>query len=69
MMNYSYQEVAEVLVNRIVALGAEVILPLESPFDLFRVPGFFCDDLKPTLAQATFSLARAKEVLSCRREA
>ena len=60
----TYESGANELARRIVALipAHPEILELDSPFDLFKVPGFKSDDLEPTLAQASWALARAKLV-------
>lgn len=36
------------------------ILEMESPWDLFKVPDFKCDDLDPSMAQAQWAFGRAK---------
>ena len=58
----AYEATANALVERIAALIPEhpEILALEDPWGLFKVPGFRCDDLQPTLAQAAAALAVAK---------
>lgn len=62
-----YTDTANELTQRILALipNHPDILQLTSPFDLFRVEGFKCDDLQPSLAQADWALrtaqARAKQ--------
>lgn len=58
----SYSDTIDALVNRIVALGPR-ILTLESAWDLFKVPGFTCDDLGPSLAQAEGALAKAQSLV------
>ena len=57
-----YISAADALTDRIAALGPQ-ILALESPWELFKVPGFSCGDLEPTLYQASFALAKAQERL------
>lgn len=57
-----YTSTADALVNRIVALGPQ-ILDLRDPWQLFKVPGFTCDDLGPSLAQASWALGKAKSML------
>lgn len=61
-MNPAYASTAERLVERILALIPErpEILTLTSPWGLFKVPGFDCSDLDPSLAQAGYALAEAK---------
>lgn len=36
------------------------VLELTSVWDLFKVPGFYCDDLQPSLAQAQWALMKLK---------
>ena len=58
-----YYRVLDELIERIEALVPEhpEILDLSDPFELFKVPGFACGDLDPSLAQASAALAEAKE--------
>ena len=58
-----YSATAEALVDRIVALGPQ-ILEVEDAWGLFKVPGFQCDDLHPSFYQAQFALAKAKAIVS-----
>lgn len=60
----SYSGTAEMLVDRIVALIPENqhILSMTSAWDLFKVDGFKCDDIGPSLFQAQFALQKAKTV-------
>ncbi len=60
----NYSQTADELVNRIVALIPENlnILELDSPWNLFEVNGFKCDDIGPSLFQAQRALAKAKSV-------
>ncbi len=37
------------------------ILQMTDPWDLFHIPGFNSADLQPSLAQACWALAKAKE--------
>lgn len=60
----NYIEVANTLTNRIAALGPRVLATIDSPSDLFKVPGFRCDDLNPSLAQASFALAKARAIVA-----
>lgn len=57
-----YEATADVLVDRIVALGP-VILNLDSPWGLFKIEGFDCSDIEPSLAQASGALAKAQDIL------
>ena len=56
-----YTSTADELVNRISALipSHPEILKIENPFDLFKVEGFKCDDLQPSLDQASWALSKA----------
>lgn len=58
----SYASTAEALVQRIAALVPEhpEILTLEDPWGLFKVPGFDCKDLCPSMAQASWALAKVQ---------
>ncbi len=58
----AYSAAAETLVGRILALVPKnpQIMAFESVWDLFKVPGFKCDDIGPSLAQASWALAEAK---------
>jgi hypothetical protein len=58
----SYQRTIDALIERIQALGP-VILPLTDAWQLFQVPGFRCDDLQPSMAQADTALGAAKNRL------
>ena len=62
MSELVYVATADELVNRISALipSHPEILSIENPFDLFKVEGFKCDDLQPSLAQASWALSKAK---------
>ncbi len=57
-----YTSTANELKGRIAALIPEhpEILSLESAWDLFKVPGFACQDLGPSMAQAEWALSQAK---------
>lgn len=59
----SYSATADVLVTRIMALipTHPEIMTLSNPFDLFKVEGFECSDLEPSLAQAGFALREARK--------
>ncbi len=58
----TYASRAETLSQRIFELipDHQEILTLDSPFDLFKVDGFQCGDLEPSLAQAAAALAKAR---------
>ena len=57
-----YSDTANALGERILALIEKQpeVLHLSNPFDLFKVPGFECADLQPSLAQAAYSLRWAQ---------
>lgn len=59
-----YIAAADELCNRIHALIPEhpEILTIDSAWDLFRVPGFNCDDLQPSWAQASWALGKARSI-------
>lgn len=61
-----YAKTVDELTNRIVALIAENphILTMESAWDLFKVDGFDCKDIGPSLAQAQWALNNAKRIHS-----
>jgi hypothetical protein len=63
MNREGYCSVLNKLVERIEALIPEhpEILELRNPFDLFKVPGFYCSDLEPSLMQASAALVEAKK--------
>jgi len=60
----AYTATADELTKRILALipAHPEIMTLESPFDLFKIDGFKCDDLGPSLAQAGWSLSKARQL-------
>lgn len=57
-----YTDTADALVARIDALvpAHPEILTLTSAWELFRVPGFHCDDLQPSAFQAGWALAKVQ---------
>jgi hypothetical protein len=59
----NYEATANELTNRILALIPDhpEILSIDSPWALFKVPGFNCNDLDVTLAQAQCALSVAKK--------
>lgn len=65
-----YASTADALVQRIldVAKTQPQILELTSPWDMFKVPGFKCDDLAPSLFQASWALGRAKALSGAGKE-
>jgi len=60
---YVYASTAEKLVQRILDVAEEhpEILELSNPWEMFQVPGFRCDDIGPSLAQAGWALVEAKQ--------
>lgn len=58
-----YSGIANKLKDRILELIPErpEILELEDAWGLFKVDGFKCDDLGPSLFQASWALQRAKQ--------
>jgi len=60
----AYADTADELTKRILALIPEhpEILTIDGPFALFKVPGFKCDDLQPSLFQAGWALAKARQL-------
>lgn len=62
-MHPGYAATANTLVERIEALipSHPEILTMDSAFDLFKVEGFKCDDLSPSLAQAQGAIAAARQ--------
>ena len=62
-MLQQYSDTILELENRIRALvpANPGILQIDNPFDLFKVEGFKCDDLQPSLTQAAIALNRAKK--------
>ena len=60
-----YEQTANTLRDRIVALIPDhpEIMDMESPWDLFKVDGFDCGDLAPSLYQAGYALAAAKAIV------
>jgi hypothetical protein len=59
----SYENSAQELKRRIIALIPDhpEIMNMTEPFDLFKIEGFKCDDLQPSLGQAMGALAFAKK--------
>ena len=58
----AYEATAQALVKRITDCipANPKILTMKDPFKLFKVPGFKCDDLEPSLAQAMAALMIAQ---------
>ncbi len=60
----TYESTASELTNRILVLIPQQpqILGLTSAWDLFKIPGFKCDDIGPSLAQASWALSSAQRI-------
>lgn len=60
----NYETTADELTKRILKLipGNLKILDMDNAWDLFRVDGFKCDDIAPSLGQAMWSLEKAKKL-------
>ena len=58
----AYEGIADELTNRILVLipAHPEIMTIESPCDLFKINGFTCKDLGPSLAQAFGALSKAR---------
>lgn len=63
MNNAAYASVADQLVERIKALIPDhpEIMDMTSPWDLFKVDGFDCNDLSPSMFQAGWALNKAQQ--------
>lgn len=59
----TYEETANELLDRILKLvpAHPEILEITNSFDLFKIDGFKCDDLEPSLGQAQWALSTAKK--------
>lgn len=64
MDNTSYETAADELVMRIRKLIPDnpSIVDMSDPWSLFKIPGFKCDDLQPSLFQASWALQKAKKL-------
>lgn len=60
----AYESTASSLVQRILALPHEKVNACQDAWDLFKVEGFKCDDLNPSLFQASWALGKAKEEIA-----
>ena len=64
-----YGSIAETLCQRIVTLAKsdpqkhDLIMELDDAWGLFKIEGFACDDLGPSLAQAQGAFSKAKAIL------
>jgi hypothetical protein len=67
MSRASYEKTADALVDRIIALGPQV-LAVTDAWALFKIKGFTCEDLQPSLAQADWALMKAKQKLAAGTE-
>jgi len=59
----NYESTGNELADRILALipSHPEILEMDDAWGLFKVDGFSCDDLAPSLAQAQWALSNAKK--------
>ena len=59
-----YESTTGILVERIRDLMTKDprVALIDNVWDLHDVPGFFCSDLEPSMAQAREALARAKQL-------
>ena len=62
-MELYYEQSTQELKRRILVLipTNPHIMEMADPFQLFRIPGFNCDDLSPSLAMSSMALSLAKE--------
>jgi hypothetical protein len=60
----AYSDTADKLVQRIIDLIPDnpEILEMKEAWDLFKVKDFKCDDIGPSLFQASWSLSKAKQL-------
>ena len=63
MSREAYNHAACALRDRIASLIPDhpEILEMDDPFGLFKIDGFSVDDISPSLAQAQWALASAKQ--------
>lgn len=64
-----YTATADALVQRMLATfeAHPEAADLSSAWDLFKVPGFKCDDLQPSAFQAGWAFAHAKRAWAARK--
>lgn len=67
----NYASTINALTERILALipAHPEILTMNDSWQLFKVPGFSCGDLEPSMAQADGALGRAKAIYAQEQEA
>lgn len=69
-MSPQYASICDELASRITNLGKsnpeikQKILAMDDAWDLFRIPGFHCGDLGPSMAQAYGALRAAQTTLT-----
>lgn len=65
-MGAAYEAAADVLVERILQSMREhpEAMNIMDPWDLFKVPGFKCDDIGPSFAQAAWAIGRARRIIA-----
>lgn len=63
IISAQYEETASELVKRIAKLitSHPEILKMDDAMQLFKVPGFKCDDLQPSFFQASWALRKAQQ--------
>ena len=64
MLSEAYEATGNALRDRILALipGHPEILEMDDCFKLFKVEGFKCDDLQPSMAQAGWAIRAAQRM-------
>ena len=64
-----YQSTANKLVQRILdTVPVDDLTYMTSPWELFKVKTFHCDDLAPSLFQASWALEQAKLLAAAQQE-
>ena len=63
MEEQSYSDTADELVSRILKLIPDhpELITMDDPWKLFKVDGFNCNDLGPSLYQASWALSKAQQ--------
>lgn len=59
----SYYATADKLVQRILSLPHDKAEACNDAWNLFKIEGFKCDDLQPSLSQADWALSKAKHII------
>lgn len=63
----NYQTNADELVQRILSLPHDKVEACNDAWGLLKIEGFKCDDLQPSLFQASWALNKAKQIIKERR--